>query len=71
MQETQETRVRPLGKEDPLEEEMATHSTDRGAPRATVHRLKILPVSFKESVTAEQLSTHKVNKISMKTNAMN
>ena len=26
MQETQETRVRSLGLEDPLEEEMATHS---------------------------------------------
>ena len=26
MQETQETQVRSLGKEDPLEEEMATHS---------------------------------------------
>ena len=25
MQETQETRVRPLRREDPLEEEMATH----------------------------------------------
>ena len=27
MQETQETRVRSLGQEDPLEEEMATHSS--------------------------------------------
>ena len=27
MQETQETRVRSLGREDPLEEEMATHSS--------------------------------------------
>ena len=27
MQETQETRVQSLGWEDPLEEEMATHST--------------------------------------------
>ena len=26
MQETQEMRVQPLGQEDPLEEEMATHS---------------------------------------------
>ena len=26
MQERQETRVRALGREDPLEEEMATHS---------------------------------------------
>ena len=27
MQETQEKRVRALGQEDPLEEEMATHSS--------------------------------------------
>ena len=27
MQETQETQVRSLGQEDPLEEEMATHSS--------------------------------------------
>ena len=26
MQETQEIRIRPLGREDPLENEMATHS---------------------------------------------
>ena len=45
MQETQEARVQPLGQEDSLEEEMATHSsalagentTDRGAWQATVH----------------------------------
>ena len=27
MQETQEVQVQPLGREDPLEEEMATHSS--------------------------------------------
>ena len=27
MQETQEAQVQPLGQEDPLEEEMATHSS--------------------------------------------
>ena len=44
MQEMQKTQVRSLGREDPLEEKMATHSsirawkiTDRGAWRATVH----------------------------------
>ena len=45
MQEIQETQVRSLGQEDPLEEEMATHSgilawknpMDRGAWWATVH----------------------------------
>ena len=30
MQETQETRVQSLGREDPLEEEMATHSSILG-----------------------------------------
>ena len=46
MQDTQETWVRPLDWEDPLEEGMATHSAqysclenfmDRGAWQATVH----------------------------------
>ena len=43
----QQTQVRFLGWEDPLEKEMATHSsilawkipTDRGAWQATVHRV--------------------------------
>ena len=47
MQETQETQVQALGQEDPLEEEMATHSQyfclensmDRGDWRDTVHRV--------------------------------
>ena len=45
MQETQETQVRSLGQEDPLEEEMATPSSilawknpmNKGAWQATVH----------------------------------
>ena len=41
MQEMQKMRVQSLGGEDPLEEEMATHSSiltvDREAWRATVH----------------------------------
>ena len=45
MQETQETQVQSLGREDPLEKEIATHSSisclgnpmDRGAWKATVH----------------------------------
>ena len=45
MQEPQETWVQSLGQEDPLEKEMATHSSilawenpmDRGAWQATVH----------------------------------
>ena len=47
MKETQDTRVRSLGWEDPLEKEMATHSgilawripMDRGAWWAIVHRV--------------------------------
>ena len=47
MLETQETQFRSLGREDPLEWEMATHSSilawensmDRGAWQATVHRV--------------------------------
>ena len=54
----QETRVRSLGQEDPLDEEMAPHSSvlenpmDRGAWRAAVHGIT------DESDTTEQLSTH-------------
>ena len=47
MQETEEMQVRSLGREDPLEEDMATHSSnsclenpmDRGAWQATVYRV--------------------------------
>ena len=47
MHDTQEMGVRSLGREDPLEEDMATHSSilgwkipmDRGAWQATVHSI--------------------------------
>ena len=46
MQEMQERQIRSLGQEDPVEEEMATHSSllawgpvDRGAWWAIVHRV--------------------------------
>ena len=48
MEETQEMQVQPLGREDPLKEEMATHPLqdsrrenpmDRGAWWATIHRV--------------------------------
>ena len=54
-----ETLIRPLDREDPLEEGMAAHSSilawriprDRGAWQATVHRVT-------ESDITEKLSTH-------------
>ena len=58
VQETQETWVRSLGWEDPLEEEMITHSNilamDRGVWWATLHGV----ASRQELVTTERLSTH-------------
>ena len=49
----QETQVLPLGQEDPLEKEMATHfsysclenSMDKGAWQATVHRVTELDMT--------------------------
>ena len=57
VQEMQKMRVRFLGRDDPLEEEVATHSSilarinpmDRGARRATVHEV---------AKSGTQLSTH-------------
>ena len=59
----QETRVRPLGQENPLEKEMATHSSililenfmDRGGWEATIHRVS------KGSDMTEQLNNSKPN----------
>ena len=52
-----ETQVQSLGREDPLEEEMGTHSsflpgefTDRGASQATVHEVAKMD-------TMEQINT--------------
>ena len=60
MQETQETQVRSLGQEDPLEEEMVTHSSILAWKK--VHEQKKLmgcsPKGRKESDTTEWLSTH-------------
>ena len=63
-QETQETWVRSLGWDDPLEEEMKTHSSslawripmDRGAWRAMVHG------ATKESDTTERLTNNRIHK---------
>ena len=56
MQESQETGVRSLGGEDPLEDGMATHSSilawripvDRGACRATAYRVAQSQTQLKE-----------------------
>ena len=47
-----ETQVQSLGQEDPLEEEMATHSMDRGGWRSIVHG------GHEESDTNEYTHTH-------------
>ena len=68
----QETGVRSLGLEDPLEEGMATHSSilawkipmDRGAWWATVHEVR-------ESDTTERLSVHAHTHILYNTNITN
>ena len=60
MQETKEIWVPSLGWEDPLEEDMATHTSilvwripmDRGAWRVIVHRVE------KSRTQLKQLSTH-------------
>ena len=63
----QETKVRSLGLEDPLEAEMATHSSipawripiDRGAWQATIHRV---------TKSQTQLSTQHTRKLHSGTN---
>ena len=59
MQEMQEIEVRSLGQEDPLEKEMANHSS---IPAWKSHGQWSLvgysPQGCKESDTTEQLSTH-------------
>ena len=50
MQETQETRVPPLGREDPLEKKMATHS-DILAWKTSMTEEIYIPWGRKESDT--------------------
>ena len=54
MQETQETQVQSLGREDPLEEEMTTHSSILAGRMPWTEE----PGSHKESDTTECLSMH-------------
>ena len=64
MQEAQETWVRSLGQEDPLEKGMVTHSSilawknsiDRGAWRVTAHGV---------AKSQTQLNTHNNNNLSV------
>ena len=61
MQETQETQVQFLSQEDPLEEEMATHSSilARKIPW-TEEPGGLQSMGCKDSDTTERLSTHTV-----------
>ena len=59
MQETSETRVRSLGQEDPLEEEMATHSSILAWRIPWTEEFGGLQsTGRKESDTTEQLHLH-------------
>ena len=64
MQETQETPIQSLGWDDPLEEEMATHSSILALKSSWPEEPGGLysPWGHKESDTTEQLSTHKHSK---------
>ena len=59
MQQAQEIRVRSLGWEDPLEEEMATHSSIHPWRRIKSHGQRRLvgysPLGLKESDTTEHI----------------
>ena len=62
MQETQETRVQSLGRDDSLEKEMTTHSSILAEIIPRTEEQKNLagysPWGHKESDTTEQLNTH-------------
>ena len=59
MQETQETLVSSLGQEDPLEQEMATHSSFfSGKFHGQRNLVGYSPKGYKMSDTTEELSTH-------------
>ena len=59
MQEVQETRVWPLGQEDPLEEDMATHSSILAWKIPWTEELGgYSPWGCKESDTAEHARMH-------------
>ena len=57
MQETQETRVQSLGQEDPLEEEMAIHSSILAWKTSWTEEPGYSPWARKESDTTEGLNT--------------
>ena len=62
VQETQETQIQSLGREDPLEEEMATHSSILAWKIAWAEELRGLQfMRATESDMTELLSTHTYN----------
>ena len=58
MQEAQETRVRSLGQEDPLDEEMAIHSSILAWKTSWTEEPGYSPWARKELDTTEGLNTH-------------
>ena len=58
MQETQETRVRSLGQEDPLEEKMAAHSSILAGIIPWTEESGGLQSTGSPSDMTEQLNTH-------------
>ena len=75
MQEMQEMWIRSLGGEDPLEKEMAPHSsilawenaTDRGAWGATAHGVTKSPTwqATKQHRTQHSVDSHEITNIQM------
>ena len=69
MQEMQETQVRSLGQEDPLEEEMAIHSSilawrnsmDWGVWQATVHEVTKIGLDWVHETAAATKATDPQN----------
>ena len=72
MQKVQDTQVRSLGQEDPLQEEIATHSSilawkipmDRGAWWATVHGIAKGQIRLHDSAhTHTHTHTHRLRRV--------
>ena len=58
MQEMKETQIQPLGQEDPLQEEMATHSSILAGKIPWTEEAGYSLWGHRESDTAKPLNTH-------------